>query len=97
MELQNDLYTFNYNGNNIVYSPLRRALFFADDASVAVINRYLNNQVVEADKNTKVWEHIKRLEAINVVAPKQQQKKGANVVIIPTQVCNLGCKYFYLF
>lgn len=96
MDLQNDLYAIKYEDNNIIYSPLRRALFFADDASVAVINRYLSNKVVESDKNTQVWKHIERLEAIDVNAPEQQRiKKGANVVIIPTQVCNLGCTYCY--
>ena len=66
MDLQNDLYAIKYEDNNIIYSPLRRALFFADDTSVAVINRYLSNKVVESDKNTQVWKHIERLEAIDV-------------------------------
>ena len=96
MELKKDLYILKYKNKNIIYSPLRRALFFANEASIAVINRYLNNMVVESDKRTEVWKHIERLEAIDVVAPERQPiKKGTNVVIIPTQMCNLGCTYCY--
>ncbi|MCR4848495.1 MAG: radical SAM protein [Bacteroidales bacterium] len=96
MRLQDDLYVIKYENKNMVYSPLRRALFFADDASVAIINRYISNKSDESDKNTQVWNHIKQLEAIEVSPPEQQQiKKGANAVIIPTQICNLGCTYCY--
>ena len=96
MELKNDLYTINFENKNIVYSPLRRALFFADDKSVNIINRYLRDAINDEDKNAQVWNHIKRLEAIEVKPPKPNQiVKGANVVIIPTQICNLGCTYCY--
>ena len=96
MDLQNDLYAINYEDTSYYLFSLASCFIFADDASGAVINRYLRNKVVESDKDTQVWKYIEQLEAIDVVAPEQQQiKKGANVAIIPTQVCNLGRIFFY--
>lgn len=94
MNLQDDIYTIKYGNNNIVYSPLRRALFFADDNSVETINRYINGEAI--DKNSNVWSHITKLEAMEVNAPKPHQiNKSGHAIIIPTQICNLGCTYCY--
>jgi radical SAM protein with 4Fe4S-binding SPASM domain len=96
MKLQDDLFIIRYKDNNIVYSPLRRALFFADNDSVETIERYLNNELQESDKNTQVWGHITQLEEMHVDSPQPRQiKKGGHVIIIPTQICNLGCTYCY--
>lgn len=96
MNLQDDLYIIKYENNNIVYSPLRRALFFADDSSVATINRFINGKVTEKDKCSSVWGHITKLEAIKVCAPEVSQiNKNGHAIIIPTQICNLGCTYCY--
>jgi radical SAM protein with 4Fe4S-binding SPASM domain len=96
MKLQDDLFIIRYKDNNIVYSPLRRALFFADNDSVETIERYLNNELQESDKNTQVWGHITQLEEMQVDSPQPRQiNKGGHVIIIPTQICNLGCTYCY--
>ena len=77
MKLQDDLFIIRYKDNNIVYSPLRRALFFADNDSVGTIARYLNNELQESDKNTQVWGHITQLEEMHVDSPQPRQiKKG---------------------
>lgn len=96
MKLQDDLFVIRYKDNNIVYSPLRRALFFADNASVETIKRYLCNELLESDKNTEVWNHITQLEGIQVSSPQTRHiRKEGHAVIIPTQKCNLGCTYCY--
>lgn len=96
MKLQDDLYVVKYENSNIIYSPLRRALFFADDNSAGVINRYLNSETSDSDKDTQVWNYIMQLEGIRVNAPRMQHiNKESHIVIIPTQVCNLGCTYCY--
>ena len=96
MELRNDIYILNYNDSNYIYSPLRHALFFADQESVAIVKRYINGSTKEEDKNTQVWKHIQRLESIGVNPPQKRQiGKGNSVVIIPTQLCNFGCTYCY--
>lgn len=96
MELKNDIYVLNYSNKNIVYSPLRRALFFADSSSCSIINRYKNNCINDGDKDSLVWEHIKNLESIPITVPNVNQiYKSTHVVIIPTQLCNLGCTYCY--
>lgn len=96
MNLQDDLYIIKYESNNIVYSPLRRALFFADDSSVEIIKRFINGKVAEKDKCSSVWGHITKLEAIKVSAPGVSQiNKNGHAIIIPTQICNLGCTYCY--
>lgn len=96
MKLQDDLFIIRYKDTNIVYSPLRRALFFADDASVGVVNRYLNCATTDSDKETQVWNYLMQLESINVkVPPIRHIQKKNHAVIIPTQVCNMGCTYCY--
>lgn len=96
MVLREDLYILDYDDSHFIYSPLRRALFFADNSSVDIVNRYLANTVTEEDKNSKVWEHIMRLESIAVEPPQKHQiRKGSTVIIIPTQTCNFACTYCY--
>lgn len=96
MELREDLYIIDYNGSNFIYSPLRRALFFADGASVSIVKRYINGKTKDEDKSSQVWKHILRLESIDVTPPQKRKiGKGNNVVIIPTQLCNFGCTYCY--
>ncbi len=96
MELREDLHILEYNGSGFIYSPLRRALFFADDESVAIAKRYINGTTKDEDKNSQVWNHILRLESIDVTLPQKRKiEKGNNVVVIPTQLCNFGCTYCY--
>ena len=96
MVLKEDLYILNYKDSNFVYSPLRHALFLADNSSIDIVKRYLTDNVKKEDKNSKVWEHIVRLESIEVNPPQKLQiGKGSTVVIIPTQVCNFACTYCY--
>lgn len=96
MELREDLHILEYNGSSFIYSPLRRALFFADDESVAIAKCYINGIAKDEDKSSQVWNHILRLESIDVTPPhKRKIEKGNNVVVIPTQLCNFGCTYCY--
>lgn len=96
MDLKHDLYIIPVDEGNIIYSPLRRGLFWANDQSTKIVERYLSNTINEADFANKTYQYLNTLSNAEVFAPKQETTPTKNrVVVILSQICNLACTYCY--
>lgn len=98
MELKQDLYIIPLSSGNLVYSPLRRGVFWAGDEACQIIESYLSGDAhVLKQDNNPVVKYIRQLEEITVTTPQQTSedfsKRG--LVVIPSQTCNLSCTYCY--
>lgn len=97
MELKKDLFIINTHSDNfLVYAPLRRAAFYANNKAILVVQKYLENNLSEEDKKTKVWGYIQTLEKTDPYIPQGKDIQiGSNLTIILSQLCNLACSYCY--
>lgn len=98
MELKQDLYIIPLSKGNLIYSPLRRGMFWANDEASQIVQHYLKgdkDSLVQADN--PVVKYIKQLEKITVDVPQQDSEKfnKNSLVVIPSQICNLACSYCY--
>lgn len=98
MELKQDLYIIPLLNGNLVYSPLRRGLFWAGDEACQIIESYLSGdiRILEQDNNPVV-KYIRQLEEMTATTPQQASENFSKrgLVVIPSQTCNLACAYCY--
>lgn len=96
MELRKDLYIIPVENGNIIYSPLRRGVFWANEQASCVVRRYLDGDSISTDKNSKVAKYIATLEDAKISEPIRKTFPLSNhLVIILSQICNLACSYCY--
>lgn len=99
-ELQeNDIYiipTTDKQGEYLVYSPLRKAMFLAKEQAVKMIRDYYESGAEISPFQPELAAHMDRLSKINVVYPKEITLGSRNhVVILLSHKCNLSCSYCY--
>ena len=79
---------------NIIYSPLRKGVFWADDEATNDVKAYLRGDSIS--DTSPVYPHIEQLKDIEVppLVP-HGINDGSHLVIILSQRCNLSCSYCY--
>ena len=79
--LRGDLFVISHNDEHIVYSPLRRAVFTANDQAKMFIEKYLSEQeLAEEEKDTKVFDYISKSTAL--ILPEYLSEKLNEVNIL---------------
>jgi radical SAM protein with 4Fe4S-binding SPASM domain len=96
-DLKKDIFIIPHLDKYIIYSPLRRGVFLANNNAKVIIEKYITNQeLMQEEKMTKVFDYIQKLEEANSVEIQTNQSINmSRLVIIPTQMCNLSCRYCY--
>lgn len=87
-----ELYLIDYAHQHIVYAPLSRMCFLVSEAIAELIVKD------EAFWPQKIHEHIKAIDTqqIQIIDSKATSFANFNkLMVIPTQICNLGCMYCY--
>ena len=98
MELRNDIFVIEtQDDRNIIYSPLRSAVFFVNPSGRTIVQKYIDTKVLsDEEKDTKVCDYLRKLEKIEPKIPKENGiNMGSRLVIILSQLCNLACTYCY--
>ena len=97
-ELERDLFIIPIqNGMNIVYAPLRGAVFYANNRAVQICKSYIKGAKIENnEENLKLLQHLKNIEETPIKEPTLRTiNTESNLVIILSQMCNLACTYCY--
>lgn len=87
-----ELYLIDYDHHHIVYAPLSRMCFSVSEAIAELI---VNGKAFWPQK---IHEYIKAIDARQIRIIDSKAKGFANfnkLMVIPTQICNLGCVYCY--
>lgn len=96
MDLRKDLYIIPIEEGNIIYSPLRRGVFWANEKASEIVKQYLEDGQLDSSKDNRVHEYLNVLSNANVVTPTMRSKPvGNSLVVILSQLCNLACAYCY--
>lgn len=96
MELRDDLFIIPVAEGNIVYSPLRRGVFWASDNASQVAIKFLNDGKLDPSSDDKVQKYLCALSEAKVRIPVRNEIPSKNrLVIILSQICNLACTYCY--
>lgn len=96
MELKDDLYIIPVDEGNVIYSPLRRGVFWANDNASEIVRHYLENGQLDSSQDNRVSEYLNVLSNAKVIEPTRSAKPvGNSLVVILSQLCNLACTYCY--
>ena len=96
MELRDDLFIIPVTEGNIIYSPLRRGVFWASDNASQVAIKFLNDGKLDPSSDDKVQKYLCALSEAKVRIPVRNEIPSKNhLVIILSQICNLACTYCY--
>ena len=98
MELKQDLYIIPLSNGNLIYSPLRRSVFWANDEASQTVKSYLaGNKNILTQVKSPVIKHIIKLENATETTPLHytEYSNKSHLVVIPSQICNLACTYCY--
>lgn len=96
MELREDLFVIPVELGNIIYSPLRRGVFWASDNASQVAIKFLNDGKLDLSSDDKVQKYLCALSEAKVRIPVRNEIPSKNrLVIILSQICNLACTYCY--
>ena len=98
MEFKKDIHIIPMECGSLVYSPLRRAVFWANEEACQTIEAYLTGEIKTSEPtNSPVIKYLKQLEEVQVSIPEQtsQGVSRNRLVILPTQICNLACTYCF--
>lgn len=96
MELRDDLFIIPVTEGNIIYSPLRRGVFWASDNASQVAIKFLNDGKLDPSSDDKVQKYLCALSEAKVRLPVRNEIPSKNrLVIILSQICNLACTYCY--
>lgn len=96
MELRDDLFIIPVTEGNIIYSPLRRGVFWANDNASQVAIKFLNDGKLDPSSDDKVQKYLCALSEAKVRIPVRNEIPSKNrLVIILSQICNLACTYCY--
>lgn len=96
MDLKEDLFIIPTDNGNIIYSPLRRGVFLADDNATEKVKKFIDEGVLVTETDDKVMEYLATLSEAKVFEPKPKRQPSTNrLVVILSQICNLACSYCY--
>ena len=92
--LLDDLFIIPIDNGNIIYSPRRSGVFWADDEAAADVKKYIEGESL--NDSSPVYSHLKQL---NGAKSRPIESKDLNdcsdIVVILSQRCNLACSYCY--
>ena len=96
MELKEDLFVIPVDFGNIIYSPLRRGVFWANDDASQKVKDFLSGGKLESSSEDKVHRYLCALSDAKISTPTRSATPSKNrLVIILSQICNLACTYCY--
>lgn len=98
VNLRDDIFIIRAeNDRNIIYAPLRGAAFYANDKATDICKSYISSgRFIDGSEVPALRGHIKELEKIQPMMPfKSTIRAASNLVVILSQMCNLGCSYCY--
>lgn len=96
MELRKDLYIIPAEKGNIIYSPLRRGVFWANEQATEIVQRYLDGASLDDVRDSTVVKYIRTLSDAHISKPNRVSLPSGNrLVVILSQICNLACSYCY--
>lgn len=98
VNLRDDIFIIRVEKDrNIIYAPLRGVAFYANDKAADICKLYIpTGRVIDGSEAPSLREHIKELERIQPMIPfKSTIRAASNLVVILSQMCNLGCSYCY--
>ena len=87
----------HFNNKNLIYAPLRRRLFWANDIAAEQIYNCLNSKAdINEELNDTIKDYVQELVSTPPVsvAPEDIKDRGKAVILL-TQKCNLACPYCY--
>lgn len=96
MELKEDLFVIPVDKGNIIYSPLRRGVFWANEDASQIVKDFLCKGKLDSSSDEKVQQYLCALSDAKVNIPTRNSTPSRNrLVIILSQICNLACTYCY--
>lgn len=96
MELRKDLFVIPATGGNIIYSPLRRGVFWANEDASQIVREFLCDGKLDYSSDNKVQKYLCKLSEAKQYTPVRNSTPCRNrLVIILSQICNLACTYCY--
>lgn len=98
MDLRQDIFIIPLEDNRfIIYAPLRKAVFYANENAINVVQKYIKGEEnFEDEKNTKIYKYLKQLEEISPISPRENNLDlDSKLIIVLSQLCNLSCYYCY--
>lgn len=98
MKLGQDIYIIPLDSGNLVYSPLRRYVFWANDEACQTVKSYLTGDIkILEQTNSTAIRYLRQLEDTPVSVPHQgcPEISKNSLVVIPSQTCNLACTYCF--
>ena len=92
--LHDDLFIIPIDNGNIIYSPRRRGVFWADDEAAADVERYIEGESL--NDSSPVHSYLERLKGVKIKPIESKDfNDGSDIVVILSQRCNLACSYCY--
>lgn len=96
MELREDLFVIPATEGNIIYSPLRRGVFWANEDASQIVRDFLCDGKLNYSSDDKVQQYLCALSEAKTYTPIRSTTPSRNrLVIILSQICNLACTYCY--
>ena len=96
MELREDLFIIPVELGSIIYSPLRRGVFWANDDASQKVKDFLHGGKLNPSSEDKVQQYLCALSDAKISTPARDSTPSRNrLVIILSQICNLACTYCY--
>lgn len=97
IDLRKDLYIIDVYDGYLVYSPLRRAVFWANEDARDVVNNFLSGHIgLDTKSDSPTLQYLLELNGVKPYMPLQYDiTKSTHAVIILSQICNLACSYCY--
>lgn len=97
VDLRKDLYIIDVNDGHLIYSPLRRAVFWANEDALDVVNGFLSGHIgLDATSDSPTLQNLLELRGVEPCLPLQYDiTKNTHAVIILSQICNMACSYCY--
>lgn len=96
MELREDLFVIPFEQGNIIYSPLRRGVFWANEEASRKVIEFLNVGKLDYSSDDKVQQYLCALSDAKISTLTRNEVPSKNrLVIILSQICNLACTYCY--
>lgn len=96
MELREDLFVIPVELGTIIYSPLRRGVFWANEDAAQKVKDFLSDGRLNPLSEDKVQQYLCALSDAKISTPTRSLAPSRNrLVIILSQICNLACTYCY--
>ena len=96
MKITRDLFLIPEGDGALVYAPLRRALFWADNSACQNIKDWISGIRHISSRHHKEIEYLEYIESIETIPQKSKSLRDRDhLIIIPSQICNFSCTYCY--